>query len=58
MGGGGFGELGQCPKENVFLPLTPSLIDYTVIETTPVQTILDCAMYFHIKRLKKTYEAV
>ena len=25
MGGGGFRWFGQCPKENVFLPLTPSL---------------------------------
>ena len=25
-GGGGFRGFGQCPKENVFLPLTPSLI--------------------------------
>ena len=24
-GGGGFRGFGQCPKENVFLPLTPSL---------------------------------
>ena len=28
MGGGGFRGFGQCPKENVFLPLTPSLIEH------------------------------
>ena len=54
-GGGGFRKFGQCPKENVFLPLTPSL-RHTIQHSVKCGVVGTLEVYDRVSKCSGKYE--